>query len=252
MVPDALEISTIIEEIIQAHGGSELWDSLNGLEVRISAWGFLFKAKHVPVLEHTRVWVSTQRPHLIFHDFPKAGQTGEFIGDEVVQIRESNGQVLQSRSMPRAAFRGLRRNLWWDFLDFIYFGGYATWNYLMTPFLFSRTGFAFEYLGEKEFDTGRLFCLSITFPDNIPTHCQTQTFYFDRDKLLRRLDYTAEVVGSWAHAAHLCNKYRDFSGLKIPTHRRVRPFMFDHILSGPTLVALEIHDVQLRKSSDRG
>jgi hypothetical protein len=130
MVPDALEISTIIEEIIQAHGGSELWDSLNGLEVRISAWGFLFKVKHIPVLEHTRVWLSTQRPHLIFYDFPRAGQTGEFIGDEVVQIRESNGQVLQSRSMPRAAFRGLRRNLWWDSLDFRYFmltisiGGY--------------------------------------------------------------------------------------------------------------------------------
>ena len=76
---------------------------------------------------------------------------------------------------------------------------------------------------------------------------RTQTFYCDKHKLLRRLDYTAEVVGHWAHAAHLCNEYRDFSGLKIPTHRRVRPLLFNRILHGPTLVALEIHDVQLKK-----
>ena len=38
--------------------------------------------------------------------------------------------------MPRAAFRSLRRQLYWDDLDFIYFGGYATWNCLLTPFLF--------------------------------------------------------------------------------------------------------------------
>ena len=251
---DSTETKTFIEEIIHAHGGRGLWNSLYGLEVRISAWGFLFKAKHLPALEHTRIWASTQQPHLIFYDFPKAGQTGEFIGTEEVRIRGSNGQVLQSRSMPRAAFRGLRRNLWWDFLDFIYFGGYATWNYLVTPFLFLRAGFTFEYLGERNDKTGTLFCFRIIFPDDVPTHCRTQTFYFDKDKLLRRIDYTAEVVGHWAHAAHLCNEYRDFSGLKIPTRRRVRPLLFNRILRGPTLVALEIHDVQLKylTSSRRG
>jgi hypothetical protein len=41
----------MIEEIIAAHGGSELWNSLDGLEARISAWVFLFEAKHLPVLE---------------------------------------------------------------------------------------------------------------------------------------------------------------------------------------------------------
>jgi hypothetical protein len=238
----------VIDKIIQAHGSRELWDSLDGLEVNISAWGFLFKAKHTPVLKHTRIWASTRQPHLIFYDFPKAGQMGEFIGNEEVRICGSNGQVLQSRTNPRNAFRGIRRNLWWDFLDFIYFGGYATWNYLTTPFFFSRAGFGFEYLGEKNDEAGTLSCIRITFPDDVPTHCRTQTFYFDKDNLLlRRLDYTAEVVGHWAHAAHLCDDYRDFSGLKIPTRRRVRPMFGSRILSVPTLVALEIHDVQFKK-----
>lgn len=119
-------------------------------------------------------------------------------------------------------------------------------HYLVTPFLFLHPGFTFEYLGERHDKTGTLFCFRILFPDDVPTHCRTQTFYFDKNYLLRRLDYTAEVVGSWAHAAHVCNTFRDFSGLKIPTHRRVRPLLFNRILRGPTLVALEIHDVQLK------
>jgi hypothetical protein len=62
---------------------------------------------------------------------------------------------------------------------------------------------------------------------------------------LKKKDLSAEhknIMG-----AFVCNEYRDFSGLKIPTHRRLRPLLFNRILRGPTLVALEIHDVQLKK-----
>ena len=41
-------------------------------------------------------------------------------------------------------------------------------------------------------------------PPDIDTHCARQTFYYDRELRLRRHDYTAEVVGRWAHAAHMC------------------------------------------------
>jgi hypothetical protein len=71
-----------------------------------------------------------------------------------------------------------------------------------------------------------------------------QIFYFDENWLLRRLDYVAEVVGGWAHAAHLCENYQDFNGLMAPTRRRVRPILFgDHPLPGPILVALDIHNI---------
>ncbi len=137
-----------------------------------------------------------------------------------------------------------RRILWWDDLDFLYFGGYATWNYLVTPFIFLQPGFSFVYMGQQRSERGKFTCLSVTFPHNIPTHCPTQIFYFDQDMLLRRLDYTAEVVGRWAHAAHFCDDYRKFGGLKVPTRRRVRPRMFGKVLSIPTLVELDIHEVR--------
>ncbi|NTV43073.1 MAG: hypothetical protein HGA63_07210 [Syntrophobacteraceae bacterium] len=69
---------------------------------------------------------------------------------------------------------------------------------------------------------------------------------------MRRLDYTAEVVGQWAHAAHFCEGYRDFGGFKAPTRRRVRPLWWgSRPLPGPTLVALEIHDIRLTRKIRR-
>ena len=81
-------------------------------------------------------------------------------------------------------------------------------------------------------------------PDDLPTHSRQQIFYFDENWHLMRLDYVAEVVGGWAHAAHLCENYQEFNGLMAPTRRRVRPILFgDHSLPGPTLVALDIHNI---------
>jgi hypothetical protein len=242
----SINTKTIIEEIITAHGGKDIWNSIDWIEANISARGVLFTAKHIPVLKHILVRASAKEPHFIFEKFPEMGQRGELIGNEEVRILASNGKVLQSRSKPRAAFKGLRRILWWDFLDFIYFGGYATWNYLVTPFIFLRKGFSFENLGYLPKANGTLLCFRITFPDDIPTHSRIQTFYFDNNKLLRRLDYTAEVVGTWAHAAHFCDGYRDFSGLKVSTQRTVRPLILNHPLSSPILVGLKIHDISLR------
>jgi hypothetical protein len=87
--------------------------------------------------------------------------------------------------------------------------------------------------------------LQATFPEDIPTHSRRQTFYFDDQRLLLRLDYTAEVVGRWAHAAHLCEDYRMFDKLKVPTQRRVLPLFFGMgPLPGPMLVGLTVHDIR--------
>jgi len=239
----SIDTKAIITEIISAHGGEKIWSSIDWIEAEISAWGFLFKAKHIPVLKHVTVLASAKKPHFMFVDYPEQGLTGELIGNEEVRILGVNGEVLQRRLKPRDAFKGLRRIFWWDYLDFIYFGGYATWNYMVTPFIFLRKGFEFNNIRTFNTADGDLLCFDATFPEDLPTHCRTQTFYFDKNRLLRRLDYTAEVVGSWAHAAHFCNEYHEFAGLKIPTRRRVRPVLFNHPLSSPTLVGIKIHDV---------
>jgi hypothetical protein len=71
-----------------------------------------------------------------FYDYVRTDQNSEFMGNEEVRITDPDNWVLTSRLQPRSAIRRLRRQLYWDAFYFTYFGGNATWNYLVTPFLF--------------------------------------------------------------------------------------------------------------------
>ncbi len=235
----------IVQESIEAHGGMEYWSSLKAIDAVISARGFLFTAKRRPVLDHVRMRASTGEPRFVFFDFPKPGQTAELIGDDEVRILDSGGMVIARREKPRLAFRGIRRQFFWDDLDFVYFGGYVTWNYLTEPFLLARKGFLLEALEPVRASSGQLVRVQATFPTDIPTHSRKQVFYFDERRLLRRLDYTAEVVGGWASAAHFCDEYKTFGKLVVPTRRWVLPFFFEKkLMAGPTLVAIDVHDIR--------
>jgi len=235
----------ILNEVIEAHGGMEYWNSLEALDMEMSSKGFLFTAKQRPILRHVRMRAATHEPRFSFFDFPDPGLTSELIGNSEVRILDSEGKIIARREIPREAFHRVRRLFKWDDLDFIYFGGYANWNYLTAPFLLSRKGFVVEALEPLRGDMASLIRLQVTFPDDVPTHSRRQIFYFDEHRLLRRLDYTAEPVGGWAHAAHLCEEYRTFGRLKVPTRRWALPLPFGRRpLPGPRLVDLELHDVQ--------
>jgi hypothetical protein len=161
-----------------------------------------------------------------------------------VRISGRDGTIIDQRIRPRLSFSSFRRQLFWDDLDFSYFAGYAMWNYLTVPFLFAREGFLFELLEPLPGEFESCSRVHVTFPPDLPTHSPKQVFYFDRDRLLRRLDYTAEVVGGWARAAHLCSEYRSFGGLMASTRRRVFPlFSGNKPLPAPTLVAIDIHEI---------
>jgi hypothetical protein len=233
----------ILDRILAAHRGIDTWNSFEAIDAVISASGFLLTAKQRPVLDHVRMRAWTREPRFAFYDFPRTGQTAELIGTNEVRISDKDGIVLSCREDPRSAFRSFRRLFSWDDLDFIYFAGYATWNYLTTPFLLTFPGIIVTELGPAKGGPASFTRLQITFPESIPTHCRHQIFYFDGQHLLRRLDYTAEIVGGWAHAAHLCDGYRSFDGINAPTERRVLPLFFGRgPLPGPTLVAINVHE----------
>ncbi len=188
--------------------------------------------------------VSTREPRAVLAPYPEPGRRGVFERDRV-WIETDGGERVAERADPRSSFGG-RRNLWWDDLDLLYFAGYALWNYMTTPFLFRRPGFDLEEVEPWQEDGERWRRLHVRFPQDVPTHSPEQDFYFDSDGTLRRLDYTAEVFGRWAKAAHYCREHRDFSGLLVPTRRRVVPRRRNNKpLFGPTIVWIEVHDVQI-------
>ncbi|HTG00990.1 MAG TPA: hypothetical protein VK654_10450 [Nitrospirota bacterium] len=235
----------LLDNILDVHGGRDYWNSLEAVDAVISASGFLFTAKQRPKLDHVRMRAWAHEPRFAFYDFPRSGQRAELIGTNEVRISDERGTVLSRRKNPRDAFRTFRHLFSWDDLDFTYFAGYATWNYIVTPFLLDYPGFIIRETAPGPGALSSLHRLEATFPDTIPSHNRDQVFYFDEQYLLRRLDYTAEVVGGWAHAAHLCDAYQTFDGIKAPTKRMVLPLFFGKgPMPGPALVAIDVHELR--------
>jgi len=87
----------------------------------------------------------------------------------------------------------------WDRLHLTYFLGYAVWNYLTAPFLFARTGFITRELEAHVEGRETWRVLQVTYPDDVPAHTKVQKLYFGDDFMLRRLDYTTDVLGASPH-----------------------------------------------------
>jgi hypothetical protein len=56
--------------------------------------------------------------------------------------------------------------------------------------------------------------------EHLATHGREQVFHVDSNGLLRRHDYTPEVINA-GPAAHYPSEYKEFDGILVPTRRRV-------------------------------
>jgi hypothetical protein len=101
-----------------------------------------------------------------------------------------------------------------------YFASEANWNYFVAPFLFARDDFVTEEIKPWHEDGQSWRALLVTYPDTIVAHTRQQTYYFDDAGLLRRLDYSVDLLGG-GPAVHYPSEYREFDGIMVPTRRRV-------------------------------
>jgi hypothetical protein len=240
-------VAGLLEEAIEAHGGARRWKKVSEIGAHVRSGGLLMRVKG-----RSRSFIdyglnaSTRKQSAVFEPYPEAGTSGLYAGDSV-RVLATDGSIVEERDDPRAAFAGLpglRRNLRWDALDGLYFAGYAMWNYLNLPFLLSGAGFETSEGEPIEADGERWRRLDATFPEGVHTHCPEQTFYFDDRGLLRRHDYTPDVVSSLANAAHFCDEHVEVDGLTFPTRRRVVPKgPGGRPLAGPTVVWIELSSI---------
>lgn len=242
-------MSTLLDEVLDAHGGLEHWRAAGTVQARVRSGGLLMRTR-LPGNRFAdyRITAYVQEARTVLDPFPQEGQRGVF-ENGMPRIESTAGQVISSRENARAAFfgrSGLRRNIRWDALDSVYFAGYAMWNYLTTPYLLTRDGVEVTE-GETWQEGGETWRrLTAVFPPHIDTHSPRQTFYFDANGSLRRHDYCPEVVGRWARAAHYCADPISAGGLTFPTRRWVRPIGPENrSLPFPTLVSLQLTDVRV-------
>lgn len=88
----------------------------------------------------------------------------------------------------------------------------------MTPFCFATPGFVTREL-ESHVENGQVWrVLEITCPDDVPTHCRVQKFYYDENFVLRRTDDTTDMAKRLA--VHHCWDHKEFGSIVFPTLRR--------------------------------
>jgi hypothetical protein len=241
-------MSGLLDEVVAAHGGIERWQAVTALTAH-GRFGGLLRARFPGNrMAEVTVRVQSAQQHAVFYGFPQDNQRVVFDRGDV-RIETRDGELIKSRRNARAAFAGLgslRRYLRWDALDAAYFAGYAWWNYLLSPMLLTREGVTIAE-GDTWLESGEQWRrLEVSFPPDIHTHSPRQTFYIDGAGLIRRHDYVAEPIGSWARAAHYCTDHRRFAGLVFPTRRRVRPRgPGGRSLPHPVLVALDIDQIEI-------
>ena len=241
---------TLLDEVIAAHGGAERWAAVRTIRGRVQSGGLLvrtrmpgnrFRDSRIEAMAHEPVGSATP--------FPRDGRRGVF-DRGVVRIETADGEVLDSRDHPRECFfgwPGLRRSFRWDALDAMYFAGYAWWNYLTAPFLLARDDVSVEEIEPWREGAETWRRLEAHFPGTFDTHSEHQVFFYDADLRLRRHDYTAEVVGGWARAAHMCADHVEAGGLLFPTRRWVRPVgPGNRPLPLPTLVSLQLSEIEVQ------
>ena len=241
-----MAVSGLLSAALAACGDPARWDRLTLLRARLRMGGLLLASKFKsPAQRPYTVEVSPREVRAVLFPFGRDGGRGVFTGD-TVRIESAAGHTLLARSGARAHARD---HLVWDDLDFLYFLGYALWNYLNTPFLFRWPGVRCEELAPwRDPTTGApLRRLRVQFPPHLPTHCPTQVFYFDDRANLVRLDYCAEIFSRHLRGAHLCQGHRKWDcGLVFATHRRVVPLRRDlrPLLWAPAAMEGFIEDVQ--------
>ena len=243
MKPASATEGDLLGLAVAAHGGADRWAQLSELRLRLGSGALGFASKGRPrALRGLEAVVSTREPRTALVPFPRTGFRGVFEPD-VVRIESMDGAPHEERRVPRRAFRGLRHALRWDYVNVLYFAGYALWNYVTAPFLLMRRG---VHSQEIEPGASGLRRLAVRFPPDLPTHSPEQVYWFDQRGLIHWLDYTAEVFGRWARAAHHCDGHWQFDGITLATRRRVMPRgPGRRPLPGPTLVWIRLDDIRV-------
>jgi hypothetical protein len=230
---------------IAAHGGMDRWDELSTVTVRMRAGGVLWALKGQDgVINDSTVRVDLHR-QLVRHAPFGAPDLHDRYTPGKVTIENAHDEVLEQRFDPRSAFTGHTLETRWDRLHLAYFTGYAMWTYLTQPLSWLRPGVEVEELDRWHENNETWRRLRVRFPADVATHSAENLYYLDDRGLIRRHDYTTEVLGSTTPAAHYAFDHQVFEGIHVPTRRRVHLIGLDGaVMPEPVVVTIDLDDVR--------
>ena len=238
-------MNDLLESAVAAHGGLDRWNQVKSITVVASVTGAFWHLKGKgDALNDVRFEVDTTRERLTM-DF--AGQDKRSVFEpHRVFMQRSDGTLTGARDDPERSFDGHQLETPWDDIHLAYFTGEALWTYLNTPFLYTWPGFVTEEIAPIEAGGETWRRLKVTFPDHIKSHTRQQISCFGPDGLLRRHDFTINIVGG-APSMLCATDYRDTAGIIIPTTRRGYAWQGDYqLVPEPLLVAIDMGEITIR------
>jgi hypothetical protein len=235
-------MNDLLQLAVEAHGGLSRWNQLKTVKASLSITGAIWQIQGKPdVLIHVSIEASLHKERLMTHSNGQGIRT-VFELNRITQETEG-GRLMDSRDDPRSAFRGHTRQTPWDDMHVANFSSYALWNYLTIPFLYTYPGFVTEELAPWQENGEQWRPLKVIVPDCIASHSREQVAYFGPDGLLRRLEFTVDVLGGGS-GLNYATDYRNVDGIVVPTKRRVYTSDTNkQKIPEPVLVAIDIGDI---------
>ena len=238
-------MNDLLESAIAAHGGIDRWSQVTAITVNASVTGALFHVKGKPdALKDVRFEADTKR-QLLTMDYVGQDKQSVFEPSRVV-IQRRDGELIDARDEPEGSFGGHQLETPWDDIHLAYFTGEALWTYLNVPFLYSWPGFTTEEIAPIEVDGETWRRLTVTFPEHVKSHTREQISCFGPDGLLRRHDFTIDILGGATGMLYATDS-RNVDGIIIPTTRRGYAWQGDYQrIPEPLLVAIDMGEVTMR------
>jgi hypothetical protein len=237
-------MNDLLKLALEAHGGLDRWNKVKAIKVAASITGAIWYVKGKGDFLKDVVLTAETRNERLTVEFPGQNMRANFEPERIV-IETVDGALIEARNNPEKSFKGQKRETPWDDVQVVYFVGEALWTYLNTPFLYTHEGFVTEEIATIQVEGETWRRLKVIFPDHVKSHTREQISCFGPDGLLRRHDYTVDILGG-ATGLNYASAYRDVDGIIVPTKRRVYAYEGDYqLVKEPLLVAIDMAEITL-------
>ena len=207
-------MTELLDLTVDAHGGLARWNEVTAIQAALSITGAIWYVKGQPDVLKDIVMVADTRRERVRTSFVNDDRQSVFEPDRVV-VETKDGTLVESREDPERSFEGQVQDTPWDAIHVAYFSGEALWTYLNTPFIYTQERFRTEEIGSIQADGETWRRLKVTFPEEVKSHSREQIFCIGPDGLLRRHDYTVDILGG-ATGLNYASEYRDVDGIVFP------------------------------------
>ena len=234
----------LLEKALRVSGGLDLWRLTQRFTLHMSITGALCTARcSTAQLKELVVEGSTQTQDLEITGFADADLRALYRPDWVALEGQDARRLMERQGSPKEFRSGLQSTTW-DKLQLAHYCGYLIWNYIATPFILADSDFETKELRRYIAPGESWRKLQVVFPARVVTHASSQTFYFDREGFLRRLDYPA-AHDVHTQVAQMFSGHQRFSGILVPTLCRLLSIGAEGVpVAKPSILDIEIFDAR--------